>query len=229
MGTMQEAITEKDRPETDFPEWEIDIIGTQVFQNSLMAEILSRNLCIPCFCRKTPDYGLIQNGGRRLILFDNQDRDSLADTISSCRPFLELLNPLYFFAIFNVRHEIKAIRREIFPKGIKGIFFVNDKVDLFIKGITCILKGDHWFPRELLNRWIQEAGRSGGTETDNFSTLTRREKEILRKIATGASNEEISQAMYISYHTVKTHLSHIYKKIYVSNRLQASLWASRNL
>ena len=115
------------------------------------------------------------------------------------------------------------------PAGIRGIFFANEVFESFLKGIAYILKGDHWFPRELLNSWIKETRRPIDTEQQDTPALTPREKEILRMVATGASNDKISEKMYISYHTVKTHLSHIYRKINVSNRLQASLWAVKNL
>jgi LuxR family transcriptional regulator of csgAB operon len=48
-------------------------------------------------------------------------------------------------------------------------------------------------------------------------------------VASGASNGEIADALNISYHTVKTHLNNIYKKIDTPNRFQAALWATKNL
>ena len=59
--------------------------------------------------------------------------------------------------------------------------------------------------------------------------LTHREREILKTIATGASNAEIAQALFISVHTVKTHVYNIFKRIKVSSRLQAALWATKYL
>ena len=59
--------------------------------------------------------------------------------------------------------------------------------------------------------------------------LTRRQKEILRLIAGGLSNREIADTLFISPHTVKTHLQNIFSKIKVKQRLQAALWAARHL
>jgi len=69
----------------------------------------------------------------------------------------------------------------------------------------------------------------GNLSNANETVLTRREMEILTVLASGAKNAEIASKLYISSHTVKTHLYAIYKKINVSNRLQAVLWAGENL
>ena len=59
--------------------------------------------------------------------------------------------------------------------------------------------------------------------------LTERQIEILAMIAIGATNDEIADKLCISPHTVKTHLYKIFKKINVPNRVQAALWAAKNL
>jgi LuxR family transcriptional regulator of csgAB operon len=59
--------------------------------------------------------------------------------------------------------------------------------------------------------------------------LTQRELEILSMVVSGATNEEIAARVCISPHTVKTHIYNIFKKINVPNRLQAALWAAKNL
>ena len=59
--------------------------------------------------------------------------------------------------------------------------------------------------------------------------LTQREIEILSLIAVGAKNEDIAEKLFISTHAVKRHIHNILKKINVANRLQAALWAAKNL
>ena len=59
--------------------------------------------------------------------------------------------------------------------------------------------------------------------------LTRREKQILSLTATGATNTEIANNLNVSMHTVKTHIYNLFKKIDVSNRIQAVNWAKENL
>lgn len=65
-------------------------------------------------------------------------------------------------------------------------------------------------------------------KTDS-SILTQREVEILTHVAVGATNEEIADKLCISPHTVKTHVYNICKKVGAPNRLQAALWAAKNL
>ena len=63
---------------------------------------------------------------------------------------------------------------------------------------------------------------------DKTNELTRREIEVLRMIAAGSSNKEIASVLNISERTVKNHISNIFKKIDVSDRTQAAVFAIKN-
>ncbi|NLV92462.1 MAG: response regulator transcription factor [Firmicutes bacterium] len=54
-----------------------------------------------------------------------------------------------------------------------------------------------------------------------------REREVLKLIAKGLSNEEIAEQLFISKHTVKNHITNIYRKIGSRNRTKVALWAIR--
>jgi len=58
--------------------------------------------------------------------------------------------------------------------------------------------------------------------------LTDRELEVLRLVAQGATNREISHRLEISPHTIKSHVIHIFNKLGVSDRTQAAVWATRH-
>jgi len=59
------------------------------------------------------------------------------------------------------------------------------------------------------------------------TTLTHREIEVLKWVADGATNAEISDILAISPHTVKSHVIHIFNKLGVNDRTQAAVWAAR--
>jgi two-component system response regulator DesR len=58
--------------------------------------------------------------------------------------------------------------------------------------------------------------------------LSGREREVLTEIASGATNREIAQRLYLSPHTVKEHTSSIYRKLGVRNRAEAVQSAQRS-
>ncbi|WP_375506177.1 response regulator [uncultured Nostoc sp.] len=76
---------------------------------------------------------------------------------------------------------------------------------------------------------------SNGTATQSppvpstLAELTPREKEVLRLIATGASNREIAQELYISEGTVKNHVTNILNRLNLRDRTQAAIWANTYL
>jgi len=77
---------------------------------------------------------------------------------------------------------------------------------------------------------IMQANRAS-SEENNFEVqtdLTGREIEVLRLIAKGATNTEISVVLSISPHTVKSHVIHIFNKLSVNDRTQAAVWATRH-
>jgi len=75
-----------------------------------------------------------------------------------------------------------------------------------------------------------EQSRIDSLEFNNaklLSPLTKREIEVLRMAAHGATNKEISKKLYVSEHTVKSHIIHIFDKLGVNDRTQASVWAAK--
>ena len=60
---------------------------------------------------------------------------------------------------------------------------------------------------------------------ENERQLSRRETEILQLVITGISNKDIAEKLFISIHTVKTHLYNIYKTLKIRNRVEAVAWA----
>lgn len=67
-----------------------------------------------------------------------------------------------------------------------------------------------------------------GDDRGKLSLLTKREAEVLARLAGGMTNREIADALYISEQTVKNHLYSTFRKLGVYDRTQAALFAVRN-
>ncbi|MGE7822702.1 response regulator [Paenibacillus sp. NPDC093718] len=74
----------------------------------------------------------------------------------------------------------------------------------------------------------ETSGSGHQEETAQLDKLTRREQEVLQLIASGMNNREISEALYITEKTVKTHVSHLLDKLGVADRTQAAIYALKH-
>jgi DNA-binding NarL/FixJ family response regulator len=85
---------------------------------------------------------------------------------------------------------------------------------------------DTWTTEE--KRRIAGINTSGKPVPIGGIMLTQRESEVLRQLTHGLTNKEIALALGISYETVKEHIQHLLRKIGVSDRTQAAVWAVRH-
>ena len=58
--------------------------------------------------------------------------------------------------------------------------------------------------------------------------LSQREIQVLQMLACGTTNMEIAQLLNVSPHTIKSHINHIFNKLAVNSRTQASVWATQH-
>ena len=86
---------------------------------------------------------------------------------------------------------------------------------------------------ENLEKKIQRLSEKKGDLRDDANQrlptpLSQREIEVLQMLSCGSTNTEIAQLLHISPHTVKSHIDHIFNKLGVNSRTQASVWATQN-
>jgi LuxR family transcriptional regulator of csgAB operon len=112
---------------------------------------------------------------------------------------------------------------------VRGFLYEEDPLDWLKEGILAVLDGEIWLSRKMFLQCLLEGRTTDYPYKERISSLTAREAEVLALVATWASNQEIAERLCISSHTVKTHLYNIFKKIDVSDRRQAALWALKNL
>jgi DNA-binding NarL/FixJ family response regulator len=102
----------------------------------------------------------------------------------------------------------------------------SPKVEL-LDAIHQAAKGENIWRREELRR-VTGALATPRLASDTDVPLTQRESEVLAQLGLGLTNKEIAQSLEISYETVKEHVQHILRKIGVTDRTQAAVWAVRN-
>ena len=108
--------------------------------------------------------------------------------------------------------------------GANGYLLKGCTRDELVAAITTVSTGENAWTRDELRR-VTGALATPRLAADVEVSLTQRESEVLKQLAYGLKNKEIGQALGISYETVKEHVQHILRKIGVSDRTQAAVWA----
>ncbi|MCA9212086.1 MAG: response regulator transcription factor [Planctomycetales bacterium] len=110
--------------------------------------------------------------------------------------------------------------------GASGYLLKTEPGERLVECIRRIASGDNVWTRDELRR-VTGALATPRLAADVEVPLTQRESEVLRQLALGLTNKEIAAALDISYETVKEHVQHILRKVGVSDRTQAAVWAVR--
>ena len=211
--------------------WMIYIIGPCRVNNELLAAFLEAKTETRCVSKETI-VDVIDSSGQetdkpKLVLLDcfAKDPERLFLEVESCRR--DICKP-GLVAVFNLIRGLK-IEEELVEGGIRGIFYANDQPEHLARGVRALLEGEIWISRNIMSRFIPEAEKAKRLSANEMSELSKREVEILGLVAKGAMNTEIAETLFISRHTVKSHLYNIYKKIKVTNRLEAAIWTKENV
>jgi DNA-binding NarL/FixJ family response regulator len=111
--------------------------------------------------------------------------------------------------------------------GADGYLLKCVEVADLVKVIRSVCEGRQIVSPFLVNLAIEGGTGDGSEEPTGSIVLTQREKEILKAIIDGLSNKEISDSLFISIETVKSHVKSIYQKLHVRNRVEAAQVAMR--
>lgn len=110
--------------------------------------------------------------------------------------------------------------------GASGYILKSAPTERLISALDTAFTGESAWTREELRR-VTGALATPRLSQDIEVPLTQRESEVLRQMALGLTNKEIAKMLGISYETVKEHVQHILRKIGVTDRTQAAVWAVR--
>jgi len=112
--------------------------------------------------------------------------------------------------------------------GAKGVVLKDSARHTLIEAIRTVCRGGFWIDprmRRTVADEVAQSGSSGGSTRRGHTGLTDRELEIVRLVASGQKNKEVSAALTISERTVKTHLQNIFQKLGVRDRVALVMYA----
>jgi len=118
---------------------------------------------------------------------------------------------------------------KIVQLGAQGYVLKDADSDVLINAIHTVYKGETFIQPNMVTELIKEFSNGKvPSQAKEKELLTQRELEVLELIAEGMLNKEIASALYISEKTVKNHVSNIFRKLNVSDRTQAAIYAFKH-
>jgi two-component system response regulator DegU len=119
-------------------------------------------------------------------------------------------------------HSDSATLTNAIRAGASGYLLKDSHIEDVAEAIRVAARGDTALTPELASSMLDEFRRlAGGQQRPDSPSLTKREEEVLQRVADGGSTQEVADALFISVKTVKNHLASIYDKLDASDRTQA--------
>lgn len=119
----------------------------------------------------------------------------------------------------------RAIRR-----GAMGIVLKEHAAEQLLKAIMKVHEGEVWIERSMMGSMLQELNKptTVDPEVTKIESLTDREREVIALIGEGLKNKQVGERLFISETTVTHHLSSVFNKLDVSDRLELIIYAFRH-
>ncbi|MBZ2174095.1 response regulator transcription factor [Schnuerera sp. xch1] len=128
-------------------------------------------------------------------------------------------------------HDDREYLFETMKIGANGYVLKDSDADSLIKAIRNVIKGKTYIQPSIASMLVDGMNKDDNEQDDEvkkIESLTKREYEVLMLIAEGLNNKDIASKLFISEKTVKNHVSSIFKKIEVNDRIQAAIFAFKN-
>ncbi|WP_394131527.1 response regulator transcription factor [Shewanella maritima] len=116
--------------------------------------------------------------------------------------------------------------------GVRGLLYSDQRMDLMLTGLRKMVSDELWYDRPLISKIFRRLVQNVDTKSDfpeetaaMLEMLTSRERTIIQLVSSGARNKEIADRLCISEHTVKAHISSIFRKTQSRNRVELLRWA----
>jgi DNA-binding NarL/FixJ family response regulator len=152
------------------------------------------------------------------------DEDGLSFLPELCQTSPES-RVLVLTGVQNADAHRRAIRR-----GAMGIVLKEHAADQLLKAIMKVYEGEVWIERTMMGSMIQEFNKPAlpDPEVTKIQTLTDREREVIALVGEGLKNKQVGERLFISETTVTHHLSSVFSKLEVSDRLELIIYAFRH-
>lgn len=117
--------------------------------------------------------------------------------------------------------------RAAIRKGAAGLIFKDCAPELLMKAIKKVDQGELWVDRGLMSELLDEFTQADkvSSHSENIAKLTQRERGVIALIAEGMKNKQIAERLCISETTVSHHLTSIFTKLGVTDRLELVIYA----
>ena len=121
-------------------------------------------------------------------------------------------------------------QRRAMRAGAMGIVLKEHAAEVLIKAIKKVHQGEVWLDRLAMGSVLQEISENKQPEPDKekIASLTEREREVIGLVGEGLKNKQIASRLFISETTVTHHLSSVFSKLEVSDRLELIIYAFRH-
>ena len=121
-------------------------------------------------------------------------------------------------------------QRQAMRAGAMGIVLKEHAVEVLIKAIKKVHHGEVWLDRLTMGSVLQEMTEEKQPDPDQekIASLTDREREVVNLVGEGLKNKQIAAKLFISETTVTHHLSSVFSKLAVSDRLELIIYAFRH-
>ncbi len=124
------------------------------------------------------------------------------------------------------------MHRRAIRLGARGLVAKHDAPDSLLKSIRKVHDGelwvDHALTSELISEMVSGPSSTRDPERERIASLTPREREVTKLVAQGLKNKEIAERLFVSDITVRHHLTSIFAKLNVQDRLALVLYAFRH-
>lgn len=128
--------------------------------------------------------------------------------------------------VLTVHNEVEYLMKAM-DIGINGYLLKDSESAKLKKAILTVIRGETYIQPDMIPL-MNSKMKNMKNDRDKLESLTRRELDVLKNLSVGMYNKEIATKLDISERTVKNHVSNIFKKIGVSDRTQAAVFAIRN-